>query len=207
MRHEEQQPANDASGPPPRLAPPHAARLLAGERCAPARVLSLGDEVLVIATRVLPHLGDEVTVDLSARCSLTGRVIWTAPAKCGRAECALKLSVPINSAALVQRLVLAQQAQRAAAGQRRRWRRRWAPEQRVVVRSALGVQIVRLRDGSPGDARIVHDGRFRPGMAIRLLLAPGVERAGVLSWSRDGIAGVRLTDAAERDRLADGAHG
>ena len=46
----------------------------------------------------------------------------------------------------------------------------------MVVRSELGLQIVRLRDVSRTSARIVHDGRFLPGMTVKLQLAPGVRR-------------------------------
>ena len=63
----------------------------------------------------------------------------------------------------------------------------------------IPTEIVRLRDLTPGGARIVHDGRFLPGMAVKLQIAPGIERPGILSWSRDGIAGVVLGDAMDGD--------
>lgn len=152
-----------------------------------ARVLRLSDDEMLLSTRLQPMLGEQWTVDVSDLCSLTGTVIWTRPGQCG-----IKLTVPIDAAALMQRL-----AEERATTQRRR---RWRAEKRVVVRSALGLQIVRLRDVSPTEARIVHDGRFQPGMMVKLQLAPGVERPGILSWSRDGIAGVALADMLDTDQ-------
>lgn len=153
------------------------------------RVLSLSDTGMVLSTRLQPLLGEQWTVDVSESCVLTGEVIWVQPGQCG-----LKLTVEIDSAALMLRLA----EERASSGRRRR---RWRPEKTVVVRSALGLQVVRLRDVSRTEARIVHDGRFAPGMAVKLQLAPGIERPGILSWSRDGIAGVALTETLDTDHL------
>lgn len=202
MAHEEQQ----FRGPGPRISGAHRAasgrgrggarmfplsgmgRVLDGERQALARVVSLSDDGLVLSSRIQPHLGDRLTVDVSESCSLTGEVIWVQPGQCG-----LRLATTIDSAALMRRL----SEERA----KTRRRRRWWPEKTVVVRSELGLQIVRLRDVSRNGARIVHDGRFVPGMAVKLQLAPGIERPGVLSWSRDGIAGVELTEMLDTDQL------
>lgn len=186
MRHDEQQPG--AAGL--RINEPRAGRVLAGGTSGLARLLSLGDEAMVIATRLQPHLGEQVTVDLSDECSLTGTVIWTQPGECG-----LCLAAPIDSAALLQRLAPKRAGERTA-GEHRRRRPSDTP---VVMLSELGQQIVRLRDLTPGGARIVHDGRFQPGMAVKLQIAPGIERPGILSWSRDGIAGVVLGDAMDGD--------
>lgn len=174
----------------PRLFPvSRVGRVVAGSRRGLARVMSLCDDAMVLSTRLHPHLGEQLTVDVSTDCSLTGTVIWTQPGECG-----LKLTTRIDSAALMQRLSLEQEAER----ERTRRRRRWWPEKTVVVRSELGLQIVRLRDVSRTSARIVHDGRFLPGMTVKLQLAPGIERPGVLSWSRDGIAGVELSATVEK---------
>lgn len=163
-------------------------RVLAGEKRALARVLSLSDDGMVLATRLQPLLGERLTMDVSDSCSLTGEVIWVQPGQCG-----LKLAATIDSAALMQRL-----AQERATNRRRR---RWWAEKTAVVRSELGLQIVRLREVSRHGAKIVHDGRFTPGMAVKLQLAPGVERPGILAWSRDGIAAVELTERLDKDQL------
>lgn len=164
-----------------------AGRKTAGEKPGLARVLSLSDDGMVLSTRLQPLLGERLTVDVSDSCSLTGEVIWVQPGQCG-----LKLAAAIDSAALMQRLTEERATQRR--------RRRWWPEKAVVVRSELGLQIVRLREVSRNGAKIVHDGRFTPGMTVKLQLAPGVERPGILSWSRDGIAGVELTEMLDIDR-------
>lgn len=164
-----------------------AGRFLAGEKPMLARVLNLSDDGMVLSTRLQAALGERLTLDVSENCSLTGEVIWLQPGQCG-----LKLVAANDSAALMQRLA----EERAIPRRRRRWR----PEQTVVVRSELGLQIVRLRDVSAREAKIVHDGRFTPGMAVKLQLAPGIERPGILSWSRDGIAGVALIEQVDTDQ-------
>ena len=160
----------------------------AGEKPALARMLNLSDDGMVLATRLPAALGERLTLDVSESCALTGEVIWMQPGQCG-----LKLVAPVDSAALMQRLA----EERTTIRRRRRWR----PEKTVVVRSELGLQIVRLRDVSGHEAKIVHDGRFTPGMAVKLQLAPGVERPGILSWSRDGIAGIALAERIDTDQV------
>jgi hypothetical protein len=54
------------------------------------------------------------------------------------------------------------------------------------------MQIVRLRDISQRGAKVVHDGRFFAGLAVKIQINPEIERRGIVRWSRDGIAGVQL---------------
>lgn len=165
------------------------ARVLARGDQGLARLLNISDWGLMLSIKLDLMLNDEVTVDLSESCTLTGYVVWRDADWCG-----LKLKEAIDAAALLRRL----SEERHAPGARQL---RLPIEKRVVVTSELGIQIVRLRDISQRGAKLVHDGRFHPGLLVKIQIRSGVERRGVVRWSRDGIAGVQFTKLLSVDDL------
>jgi hypothetical protein len=165
------------------------ARVLARGDQGLARVLNLSDDGMMLSLRLDLFLGDEVTVDLSEACSLTGNAVWRQGDWCG-----LKLIERIDTPALLKRL----RDERRAPGARQL---RLPIEKRILASSELGIQIVRLRDVSQRGAKVVHDGRFRPGLAVRLHINPQIQRRGVVRWSQDGIAGIQLTELLSVDDL------
>ena len=48
---------------------------------------------------------------------------------------------------------------------------------------------------------VSHKGNFNPGLAVKVLLAPGMERSGVVRWSKDGVAGIALTEILSVEEL------
>lgn len=154
-----------------------------------ARVLNISDHGLMISARLDLMLGDEATVDLSETCSLTGQLIWRDADWCG-----LKLAVPIDSIALLRRLKEERAGPKGPALS-------LPVDKKVVATSEFGMQLVRLRDISQRTAKLVHDGRFHPGLAVRILIIPGMERRGVVRSSVDGIAEVELTEWLTVDQL------
>ncbi|WBH17450.1 PilZ domain-containing protein [Sphingomonas radiodurans] len=145
-----------------------------------ARVVNISDHGLMLSTGLEVSIGDEVTVDLSEACSLTGTVVWRTLDQCG-----LKLTTPIDSVALLSRL---KEEQRAPGARQLRL----AIDKKVVITTELGMQIVRLRDISQRGAKIVHDGRLRAGMTINVRVTPQLECHGLVRWSLDGQAGVEF---------------
>jgi hypothetical protein len=143
----------------------------------------------MLSTKLGLMLNDEVTVDLSESCSLTGHVVWRDADWCG-----LKLLEEIDAAALLRRLSQERRAPDAR-------QLRLPVEKRVLATSELGIQIVRLRDISQRGAKLVHDGRFCPGLAVKIQISPSVERRGVVRWSRDAIAGIQFTELLSVDDL------
>jgi hypothetical protein len=154
-----------------------------------ARVISISDQEITLSTKLDIYLRDHITVDFSEKCSVTGEAAWLKPGQCG-----LMLVVPIDSAALLQRLA----AERARSDYRPL---RLTTETQVVVRSQFGLQILRLRDISQYGVKLVHDGRLQAGMPVNLQLAPDVERRGIVRWSIDGIAGLELEERLQVDQL------
>ena len=165
------------------------ARIFTGERYGLARVLNVSDEGMMLTTQLDLSLDTVLSVDLSETCTLKGRVVWHHSGRCG-----LKLFAPIDSAALLKRLYDEQRSDRA-----RQMRVRF--DKAVVVQSDLGIQIMRARDVSQRGIKLVHDGRFRPGMTVKVAIAPGIERRGVVRWSQDGIAGCMLTELISVEEL------
>ncbi len=147
-----------------------------------ARVHNISDEGLMLSTELPFGLGSVMAVDLSETCSLSGSVAWHNAGQCG-----LKLSAPVDSPALLRRL----DEERKRANARRL---RLPFEKSVVVTSELGVQIVRARDISQRGIKLVHDGQFSPGLYVKIQIAPGIERPGVVRWSRNGVAGCMLSE-------------
>ncbi|WP_267433896.1 PilZ domain-containing protein [Sphingomonas sp. GM_Shp_1] len=147
-----------------------------------ARVQNISDEGLMITTSLPLCLGDQVRVDLSEACSLTGTVVWHDQNRCG-----LRLLHAIDSAALLRRLFEERRSGRARP-------LRLVHSKKVVISSEHGLSVAALRDVSQCGMKIAHDGSFHSGLTVKVLLTPGVERRGVVRWSKDGIAGIALTE-------------
>lgn len=158
------------------------ARVHAHGQCGLARVHNLSNEGLMLSSQLQIGLGSAIEIDLSETCSLSGHVAWHDGGRCG-----VKLSAPIDSSALLRRLYEEQTAQTAR-------HLRLPLEKVVMVTSELGIQIARARDISQRGIKLVHDGRFSPGLHVKVQIAPELERRGVVRWSKDGIAGCILTE-------------
>lgn len=156
------------------------ARVFTGSDLGLVRVVNISNHGLMIATKLELGLGTEVTVDLSEKCSLTGQVVWARPGHCG-----IKLKAPIDCRALLARL-------RRDLRMPGEWPLRLTLDRRVVCSTELGVQIIRLRDISQRGAKIVHDGRFRAGLKVKLHLTERIECRGVIRWAQDGLAGLQF---------------
>ncbi len=164
-------------------------RVVAGHERGLARLVNISDHGLRIATRLDLLIGDEIAVDLSDRCSLSGRVIWRTPE-----HCAIRFLVPIDCVALLRRLAKDRATEeRTAFG--------LVLDKPILARSELGLQTVRLRHIAPRAVRIAHDGRLRPGMLVKLTIAPSVECHGVIHASLDGVAEVDLLRPLNPDQL------
>lgn len=167
------------------------ARVARGGVYGLARVFNLSDLGMMMSTPLDLCVGDLVTVDLSDSCTLTGSIMWHDGARCG-----VKFAAPIDGAAMLKRLFEERHTQR--------WRPLRVPISRAaIVRSEVGIQMVRIEDISQSGMKLAHDGRFRPGLPIAARLSPEVECRGVVRWSQDGKAGIMLTDPLSVDQLAD----
>jgi len=154
-----------------------------------ARIQNISDEGLMISTSMELFRGDAVQIDLSDDCILTGLVAWYDEGRCG-----IQLLRPVDSSALLRRLYDERHSGRGRP-------LRLAHSKRVVVVSEQGQRAAVLRDISQAGLKIWHKGHFSPGLAVKVLLAPGMERRGVVRWSKDGVAGIALTEILSVEEL------
>lgn len=147
-----------------------------------ARVHNISDRGMMLSVSLDLRRGDAMRIDLSDSCSLSGGVAWHHARRCG-----IELYEQIDSAAVLKRLF---EERRSTASRPLRL----SHSKALVVTSALGLQLVTLRDVSQAGMKVVHDGRFTPGLPVKVRLSPDVERRGVVRWSQDGVAGIALTE-------------
>jgi hypothetical protein len=79
-------------------------------------------------------------------------------------------------------------------------------ETAAIAESANGTRAVKLCNVSQSGMGVSNDGSFTPGLPVRVTLASGVQRRGVVRWSKDGFAGIMLTERftpTELGRLSD----
>lgn len=154
-----------------------------------ARIYNISDEGLGLKLHIPVMLGDMVTVRLTDDVAITGRVVWT----CG-ADCGLQLSDPVDSEVLLRDLG----AQARSAGQRAL---RMAVNKPAVARSEQGMRGITIQDVSQSGMKVAHDGSFYEGLPVKVSLPSGLERRGVVRWSREGIAGLMLLESFSTNDL------
>lgn len=143
----------------------------------PARILNISDEDLGLQLLVPVMLGDAVALRLNAEVVIEGRVAWTRGG-----DCELQLNDPIDSEALLREIAA-------------RSRSTASPPLRIpvgkpaVARSEPGLRGIRIEDASQNGMKGAHDGSFAAGLQVKVSLSPGIERRGVVRWSRGDIAG------------------
>ncbi|MBZ9649240.1 PilZ domain-containing protein [Sphingobium sp. 3R8] len=154
-----------------------------------ARIQNISDEGLMFTTSMELCPGDAVQIDLSDECRLTGLVAWYNEGRCG-----VRLLRHIDSPAVLRQLYEERHSGRGRP-------LRLTHSKRVVVMSEQGHGAADLRDISQAGLNISHKGNFNPGLAVKVLLAPGMERRGVVRWSKDGLAGIALTEILSVEEL------
>lgn len=153
------------------------------------RVRNISDRGMMLATRMQVVAGERLSVNLSESVSLEGKAVWWDGERCGVA-----FDTPIDCAALLEGLV----AERKSARYR-------APRLSVATRAIAfcdkGLHTVRVYNLSHHGAAFTHDGCFRAGMAAKLHFENGEDYRGVVRWSKDGRAGLFLTEPIPSARL------
>lgn len=147
-----------------------------------ARVHNLSDDGIMIELGFPVMLNDIVRIDLTESVSLDGRVVWTDGSRCG-----LKLRRSIDSPTLLRKMC---EEQRSRATRPMRL----PMGHTAMTSSECGLKPVSVVDISQRGMKLAHDGSFQPGLAVKVTTDAGIERRGVVRWSRDGLAGVILTE-------------
>lgn len=165
------------------------ARAVSGNESGLCRIQNISDGGLLLMTSMRLTVGAPITLALSETVSLSGRVIRTEDTRAS-----VRFSIPIDSAALLQDLAAEQLSGTAR-------QQRLAVDLRAVATTERGMQAVRVLNVSQRGMRIEHDGSLAPEMTVKVALENGIERRGVVRWSKDKAAGLRLLEPISLDLL------
>ena len=153
------------------------------------RVRNISDRGMMLATKMQVVPGERLTINLSESVSLEGKAVWWDGERCG-----VEFDAPIDCAAVLEGLV-----------EERKSARYRAPRLSVATRAIAfcdkGLHTVRVYSLSHHGAAFTHDGCFRAGMATKLHFESGEDYRGVVRWSKDGRAGLFLTEPIPSAKL------
>lgn len=153
-----------------------------------ARCRNLSDGGMKLELAMPLNLNDRVTVSFSTDTLVDGRVIWLSGNSCGVA-----FDEPIDSGMLLRSDMIANS--RVPADEKpynRSPRLKTNLPAKIAYHGTTHEAVV--TDISVRGMKIANDGNFHPGLNVRVILADGREKEGVVRWSRDNIAGVLLLD-------------
>jgi hypothetical protein len=153
-----------------------------------ARVRNISDGGMRLNLGLTVFLGDRVRVGLSDSLVIEGTVVWT-----NGDECGLKFDRTIDSIGALRESCAERRLPDARAP-------RLPTAITALASSERGSRSVKVCDVSQRGMKIKHDGSFTPGISVKLTLPSGIERRGVVRWSKNGVAGILLTETfSQRD--------
>lgn len=150
-----------------------------------ARIQFISDDGVRLILNYQVLLGDIVHIVLCDAEVIEGRVAWTNGRSCG-----IMFRQPIDSVSTLCRIV--ERSKNHACRPSRLPLDRM--ETNAMSVSNEGLLPVRVLDVSQAGMKLTHDGRFSPGLHVRVATENGVERGGIVRWSHNGIAGLLLDD-------------
>lgn len=165
-----------------------------------ARVMTPADEGLVRIRNMsdhgarlrmlIPHMvSDILAIELADGVELIGQIVW----KDGE-EYGLQFDQPINCADVLVNL---------AAGSRCGNARpvRLPIMATALTRSERGLRSAKVVDISQRGLKLVHDGSLSEGLHLKVTLSSGLDRCGIVRWSKDNIAGIMLLNPLSVEAL------
>ena len=153
------------------------------------RVKNISDQGAHLRIRISVLLGDMLTLELAEDIKMTGRVVWTSGNDCG-----LQFDNSIDCAEMLAKLAASSEK-----GISRPVRLPVAAT--AVTRSENGLRLAQVSDVSQRGMKLSHDGSFTEGLSIKITLASGLERVGIVRWSKDNFAGVMFLHPLSADDL------
>jgi hypothetical protein len=153
------------------------------------RVRNISDRGIMLATHVQVIPGERLTMNLSDTVSVEGRAVWWDGERCGVA-----FDTPIDCATILEGLVAEQKSARYRPP-------RLSVATRAIAYCDKGLHTVRVYNMSHHGAAFIHDGCFRAGMTAKLHFETGEDYRGVVRWSKEGRAGLFLTEPISCARL------
>jgi hypothetical protein len=154
-----------------------------------ARCRNISDSGVRLELTMALEMGQTVEISFSPSNILSGRVVWKVGHSCG-----IGFDDEVDSAALLSRSAAELHGNRARA-----MRLNVNLPARVSLDGATRDTMV--RDISQRGVKITHDGTLHRGLSVRVVLASGAEREGVVQWTRNDMAGVYFIEPFSVDEL------
>lgn len=146
------------------------------------RVRNISDQGARLQLQIPVEVGDRLILELADDAIMQGRVVWFAQGECG-----LAFDQAIDCAGL-----LGQLASQSRSGACRAVRLPICLP--AVIRSEQGLRPTVIKDISQRGMKLTHDYRFVEGLRVSVTLPSGLQRCGVVRWTRDYAAGLMLLD-------------
>lgn len=137
-------------------------------------------------------LDDALTLELPDGGILVGRVVWTAGEDCG-----LTFDQSINCTALLTNTAASSQQDAARAV-------RLPMATSAVTCGASGTRFAKAPDVSLRDMKSGCDGSFMEGLYVEITLPFGLRRRGVVRWTKDNFAEVKIIAPLSAEKLGFG---
>lgn len=152
-----------------------------------ARIQNISDDGMKLQVHLHVQLGDSISIQVSDETTVKGRVIWYDGSDCG-----VRLDKCVDGAGLLKDLASRAEPRKAM---------RLPVDKAALATSEKGAGAVYIRDVSQRGMKVEHDGSLDEGLQVKVRLTTGLERRGVVRWSRDGIAGILLLEPFTTEEL------
>lgn len=154
-----------------------------------ARIRNLSDYGAGLTLSLPTNHSDALTLELADRVELRGNVVWVQGDRLG-----LQFDQPINCRELLTNLAYSARC----AGARPV---RLPLAATALTRSERGLRCAKVIDISLRGLKLVHDGSLKEGLFLQISLPSGINRQGIVRWSRDERAGVMLLEPLSVEAL------
>ena len=147
-----------------------------------ARIRNMSDQGARLRMLISIPLWEDLILQLADGVELSGQVIWREGDEFG-----LKFDHPISCAELLVTL---------AAGARSGTTRpvRLPVATTALTRSECGLRRAKLIDISQRGLKLAHDGSLTEGLHLKVTLPSGLDRRGIVRWSKNSMAGIMLLE-------------
>lgn len=154
-----------------------------------ARCRNISDSGVRLDLSMPLEIGAAVEIAFSPSNVLPGRVVWKVDHSCG-----IAFDAKVDSAHVLTRSAAELHGDRARPF-------RLSANLPARVSSDGRTRATTVLDISQRGVKLTHDGSFHRGMSIRVVLASGAEREGVVQWVEDHTAGVYFIEPFSVDEL------
>lgn len=152
-------------------------------------VRNISDVGMSLVAHVELQVGERLSIALSDDVSITGSVAW-----CEGQFCGVEFDEPVDCESFLKSFSKAKRDHQRAA-------MRLPVMKRATSYSMAGIHSVQVTNVSPRGVGLAHDGALRSGMFISLVLESGATRRGAVCWSKNGQAGVLLSEPFTLEEL------